>query len=309
MADYSILIDGGGTHTRVALAADKKIVRRMDEVSAKPNVVGVQQSAALLFAWMQTLCTKASVDFAQVKNIVIGMAGVWEEAERKALEQALHAVATTQGYNPPNTLVCSDVEIAYNAAFGVKGNGILVIAGTGAIALTRDSNGVLQRAGGYAIPGGDEGSGAWIGRKGLQVVLKELDNRGEPSEITRMVIALCSSVFSDYVPTPREIALRYNGSLSQVAILADIVLSCASPRFKDAQAIAIVNAAADELLILAKSLLHYHSQESVPLALWGGIARELSMQTRLRKRLKGDTSLVIVPTKGSAIDGALAMVE
>jgi len=58
----------------------------------------------------------------------------------------------------------SDVELAYEQVLG-KGPGVLVLAGTGSIALARDGRGRLRRAGGLGPVKGDEGSAYWIGRE------------------------------------------------------------------------------------------------------------------------------------------------
>jgi N-acetylglucosamine kinase-like BadF-type ATPase len=74
--------------------------------------------------------------------------------------------------------VRSDAEAAHERAFGPRGSGILLAAGTGSIALgwtaTRgrgrgwDGNGRWERAGGLGPLLGDEGSAFWIGREWLR---------------------------------------------------------------------------------------------------------------------------------------------
>ncbi len=60
--------------------------------------------------------------------------------------------------------VVPDVSILFAAA-NVQGKGIATIIGTGSIAWTRRSDGVLKRAGGLGPIVGDEGSGYWIGKQ------------------------------------------------------------------------------------------------------------------------------------------------
>ncbi|MBL0058109.1 MAG: hypothetical protein IPP35_03120 [Elusimicrobia bacterium] len=61
--------------------------------------------------------------------------------------------------------VMSDVELALHAAFGRSGRGILVVAGTGSMAVGRTARGRLKRAGGLGPAQGDEGSGWWMGKE------------------------------------------------------------------------------------------------------------------------------------------------
>ncbi|HAH31776.1 MAG TPA: hypothetical protein DCL44_05630 [Elusimicrobia bacterium] len=69
--------------------------------------------------------------------------------------------------------VISDAEAAHFAAFGGKA-GLLLIAGTGAVAFYRDSTDRMVKTGGHNPAGGDPGSGRWIGRQYLKKLKKTL---------------------------------------------------------------------------------------------------------------------------------------
>ena len=68
----------------------------------------------------------------------------------------------------------SDAELTHIAAFGFGGSdaasGVLLIGGTGSIALARPVGNphAIIRAGGLGFKFGDEGSGHWIGLKMLE---------------------------------------------------------------------------------------------------------------------------------------------
>ena len=63
----------------------------------------------------------------------------------------------------------SDVQIAIEGALDGQ-DGIVVIAGTGSIALSL-KEGMLQRCGGWGYQLGDEGSAYWIAKKMLNAFL------------------------------------------------------------------------------------------------------------------------------------------
>src|SRR6185312_5030233 len=63
-------------------------------------------------------------------------------------------------------VVETDASIALADAFGDR-SGVILIAGTGSIAFGRSPAGMLARCGGWGFTFGDEGSGAWIGRRAL----------------------------------------------------------------------------------------------------------------------------------------------
>ncbi len=88
---------------------------------------------------------------------LVGSRGVWTKAERRHLQQKLSFLAKKVD-------VVSDIELAHTLAFG-KEPGIVLNAGTGSIALGRNTKGKVTRAGGLGPVLGDEGSAFWIGRE------------------------------------------------------------------------------------------------------------------------------------------------
>ena len=71
-------------------------------------------------------------------------------------------------------LIESDAFISYIGAIGIQ-PGVLLIAGTGAIAIARQNDGTMIRVGGWGPVFGDEGSGYWIGREAVSAALRAND--------------------------------------------------------------------------------------------------------------------------------------
>jgi len=71
-------------------------------------------------------------------------------------------------------IIETDAFITYIGAIGLK-PGVLLIAGTGSIALARNSEGTMVRAGGWGPAFSDEGGGFWIGREALRTALRAND--------------------------------------------------------------------------------------------------------------------------------------
>ena len=90
-------------------------------------------------------------------ELLVGSRGVWNREERRSFERRLVGLAD-------RVTVMSDVELAYERTLG-RGPGVLILAGTGSIALAKDSRGRMRRAGGLGPAKGDEGSAHWIGRE------------------------------------------------------------------------------------------------------------------------------------------------
>ena len=102
---------------------------------------------------------------------------MWTAPERERARAALAPLA-------PTVRIMSDVEAAYLGALGTDA-GVLLLAGTGSIALGRDAAGRWHRAGGLGPLLGDEGSAFWIGRAWLRAT----DRGATPDRLRRMAAA------------------------------------------------------------------------------------------------------------------------
>jgi N-acetylglucosamine kinase-like BadF-type ATPase len=101
----------------------------------------------------------------EVGALVVAARGVWTPAERRAATARLRGLGR-------RVRVISDVEAARDGALG-DGPGILLLAGTGSIALGRDRRGRRGRAGGLGPLLGDEGSAFSIGRAWLPIATRD----------------------------------------------------------------------------------------------------------------------------------------
>jgi glucosamine kinase len=165
-------VDAGGTWVRV-LAVDGHGRRR----EATRRARGLPEAAPLL----RRLYRRWGVPPWQVGALVVAARGVWTPAERRAGQRRLRGLAR-------RVRVISDVEAAYHGAFG-EDAGVLVLAGTGSIALGRDRRGRWRRAGGLGPLLGDEGSAFWIGRQWLRAA-----SGGEPTRAARRLVAASDAV-------------------------------------------------------------------------------------------------------------------
>jgi N-acetylglucosamine kinase-like BadF-type ATPase len=155
-AAWAIGCDLGGTTLRVLArdGAGRTRRRRQDAVATRalPRIL-----RATLRRWR--------IRPAEVGALVVASRGVWTPAERRAATARLSGLAR-------RVRVISDVEAARDGALG-DGPGILLLAGTGSIALGRDRRGRLGRAGGLGPLLGDEGSAFWIGRAWLPIARRD----------------------------------------------------------------------------------------------------------------------------------------
>ena len=111
--------------------------------------------------------------------------------------------------------VISDAEAAHFAAFGGKG-GLLLIAGTGAVAFYRDGAARLIKTGGHNPADGDPGSGRWMGRQYLKKLNKPLTglSHGQTAAYAATLIAGAEKK-ADW---RREVILRAQNSLAGLIV-------------------------------------------------------------------------------------------
>ena len=114
--------------------------------------------------------------------------------------------------------VGTDVRAAYEDAFP-NGEGVLLIAGTGSVAWGMGSDGEPIQVGGWGKLLGDEGSGHWIGMRGLQHVMAAYDGRSPQGYLYHQVLdATGVSTPSDLVGWV-EVAKK-----REIAVLAPLVV-------------------------------------------------------------------------------------
>ncbi len=173
-------IDGGGTNTRAAIAADGKIVGSGQSGSIKRLRVGAEIAEANL----RTVLKEAFAG-AGLKGVDAACCGV-ASASMPGIPEWITAVLNDFGV--ARSEVVGDHIIALDAAFQ-GGPGILQIAGTGSNCVGRAPDGTLETAGGWSSRLGDEGSGYWIGVNSIRRALHARD-REEPCQIIPAVMKI-----------------------------------------------------------------------------------------------------------------------
>ena len=143
-------VDLGGTWVRVQALAEGGRPAPVTTRAPRPRDIG----RFLRRLWRQRGW------HGRVASLVVATRGVWTARERAAVRARLRGLA-------PRVRVISDAEAAWRAALG-DGAGVLILAGTGSIALGRTARGRWARAGGLGPLLGDEGSAFWLGREWLR---------------------------------------------------------------------------------------------------------------------------------------------
>jgi N-acetylglucosamine kinase-like BadF-type ATPase len=97
--------------------------------------------------------------------------------------------------------------IAYAAGTAVP-TGLVLVAGTGAVAAAVQERTIGRRCDGYGWLLGDEGSAVWLGREAARATLAALDGRGPSTELTAGVLAAALATMPGGNPAPSTAAER-----------------------------------------------------------------------------------------------------
>ena len=114
-----------------------------------------------------------------VDHLIFGVTGL-DQGTEIAKKLALYCF---ERFKPETVEILNDMELAHSSFYN-PGEGIILYAGTGAIAATRSSDGELQRVGGRGYMIADEGGGFWIGREALRHITGIWDRGSSLDEST-----------------------------------------------------------------------------------------------------------------------------
>ncbi len=300
MNNYTVIgIDGGGSKTRGRLVYGEQQVQRVIG-STRVGVVGFTEACERVVQLLVDLTNDAGIDKSEIDAVVVGVAGIWLEEERQRFAHLLRIIARDSGFNLQDLIATSDAEIALRGAFGSEA-GIMLIAGTGTITLGKNKQGDLIRSGGWGIEIDDEGSGAWIGKKGLSACVKAIDGRGIQTSLLHKLADRYPQISLKF---PRTIVSAFMDKVFEYHHLTQMVLEEAENG--DSVCLEIVQEAAERLheniMAVAKNIPGI----PLPVSFLGGLLENNTLIAReLLNKIKEKDSFNVVDPKGTALDGAI----
>jgi glucosamine kinase len=271
-------VDAGGSKTRVIVATSRG--EHLAELvgAGAPMAPGDADDCADIIAGLVTRALASALAGADYgvtvpRVLYAGVAGTGREAEQVALQEALVRRDLAE-----EIVVETDASVALADAFGGR-SGVLLIAGTGSIAFGRSPAGMFARCGGWGAAFGDEGGGAWIGRRALSVVAAAHDGREPETALTGAILTA-----AQVNEVEQLIPWALGADREMIAALAPSVLAMAMQ--DDVRANSIVDMAVEELVLHVRALakqLFVDDRAAFDLALTGGLLHRGSL---LRKRLE-----------------------
>lgn len=162
-------IDSGGTKCEILITdSDKKIIYKNSFKGIHYSVAGVKVYSDTVSGYIISAFKKCNLILKDCNGIGLGIAGAREESDRNKLQNGFR-----KNLGVKNIYVYSDAMTALYGAFEGK-DGIILISGTGSV-LYGLADGKITRIGGWGRIIGDEGGGYWIGKRALNLLVKEFD--------------------------------------------------------------------------------------------------------------------------------------
>lgn len=264
--NYVVGVDGGGTKTAGLLVDLKGHVLAQGSVGpTNYQVVGSSGITKEIPRLVHGLFASAHVPEEELASIALGFAGVGRPGEPErvaAIVEDLHLAR--------KVVVDHDAMIALVGALGDQ-PGLIVIAGTGSIALGRNALGQRARCGGWGYLLGDEGSGFFVARQALMAVLKAFDGRAGKTLLTeRLLGELGLQTVEEIIPRVYHRGMSHD----EMATLAPLVFDGA--RQGDAVAQGILDRAGRELGLMAAAVISKLGMEggNVTIGLVGSLFRD-----------------------------------
>jgi len=273
---YYIGIDGGGTSSRL-LAVDKDF-----------NCIGSSKGLATNLASLSKekvaeniknlLCdfnTKYNMQLKDCKSICIGTAGVSADKDGFIMESIFRGLGFKGQFK-----VVNDAAIVLMAQTKGKA-GIVIISGTGSIGYAVDEAGNATRCGGWGAFIDDCGSGYKIGAEALKAAFMDFDGRGKKTTLTNKIVSHFGFKRLD------EVLQEVYGKPFDKAKIAKLsLLVSATAKEGDETAISIENTAADDLALMAKTLIAKSGLNKHLVVLSGSVLlHNVNIQNRFRKNV------------------------
>lgn len=176
-------VDSGQTSLRCLISTIEGRCLAYTEAQSNREVQNRLDREARLVDTIRSTLNLAGIAPNLVAAAWISMTGV---PNRHSKPAALWKRAVAQAFPSAYVGVDSDILAALYGATQV-GPGVVALSGTGSIALGRNADGNMARAGGWGYLIGDEGSGFHIGLSAIRAMTRAEDRMGPVTSLTKLI--------------------------------------------------------------------------------------------------------------------------
>jgi N-acetylglucosamine kinase-like BadF-type ATPase len=301
--EYFLGVDGGASSTTAVVATADGDILGIGQAGPSNHILaagGRDRARAAVADSMGRALAAAGLDSVGFRAAQFGMTGIARGTEPARVFAGVAGDVLTAAI----VRIESDAVIAHAGALAGR-PGVIVIAGTGSVALGQDPNGRQARAGGWGYIFGDEGSGFAIGCGGVRASLHARDGTGEAtilgerlSEAAGMAVAEIPMAF-------------YEGRInrSHIAALSQAVSRAAEER--DAVAVRLIDEAAAALARLIAAVIGQLRWPEGPVAVGpvGGVfdAGRTILRPLTEALARTSPAAIVVPPRLAPAAGAVLL--
>ncbi len=286
--------DVGGSSTVAAVMVEDQEVSRVTGAGAAVRPGRAMASGSVIGAVVRDALNRAGLLRADV--LVVGAAGVGREDDRNVLRDALRLEDLADALR-----VVTDHEIAFEAAFG-EGPGILLLAGTGSICVSRRPDGRVGRQGGYGWLVGDQGGGYDLARAALRAAGLAFDGRGPSTSLVERLMEQTRAKDFDGL-----VRWSVGAGTSEVASLTRALFGAAEAGDAVAQTILTEGAAKLAAHVTALAKDWPEDARPAPVALGGGLLRGATYRTLVARQVSETAGLDLFTEPVDPVAGALVL--
>ncbi|MBC7287257.1 MAG: hypothetical protein H5T86_04255 [Armatimonadetes bacterium] len=261
LQDVISAVDAGASRCRCAVVdASAKVLAVSSGPGAAFSLSAPDASIEVIRRCVLEAADRAGVEL-PLDGLSLGVAGIGREPERQVFAERMRSLGLAR-----RIVATHDAEIALWGAVP-SGEGAVVIAGTGAIAVGRSRTGAQARAGGWGREIDDEGGAWWLGARVLAAVLRAHDGRGPETALTGAVLQTTGCSHPEQLITWLRSSGRSPRDVAELALLADRAAAAG-----DEVAIKLLDEAAGALAEMATACVRRLGPDSPKeIALLGGL--------------------------------------
>lgn len=298
---YFLGIDGGATSTKFSLMNNENnIVCTVEKGPCHVREVGFNGFAEVINEGLIELLSYNSIDKSEIAMACAGISGFGRSNEiddmiKEKISECLNGI---------KHFICSNYKIAHIGALEER-DGIILICSAGSVCYSHDRNRDRTVGGwswGHSLS--DDGSGFWIGKKTIQIFLKEIDGRLAKSPIyylikDKMHLDDDSKFFEIF-------DCEYENRKREISKFARIC--CLASEIEDKYAKEILEDASSELALSVNTLVKDFENDVVDVAYSGKV---FDYGDSLYKRVirKLDPRVNFIKAKHSPVIGACWMAK
>jgi N-acetylglucosamine kinase-like BadF-type ATPase len=294
---FIVGIDGGGTKTAVTISHDQEETVLNFTVGPINYNGGDADAIAASFREIFNRTRLCCTNLADVVHVCIGAAGVSNPVVASFLEKQVR----DNGYLGPLTITGDQETALYGAQTDMQG--IILSAGTGSICFGVNDKGERHRTGGFGHLIDDEGSGYYIGRSLLSLVVQAEDGRKADTMIPALVYEQLG------LGTVQEIigfVYHTNTTKKDIAQLAPIMT--AACELGDTEALKLAEQCAASLLELVVPVIERLKLYESPVAIAGSVLQKSRFVKEALERNLAQSypqTKLILPIKNAAYGAVL----